>query len=132
MFRSIKFFFWNRQSPILYFVTKNFRQYCFWIFSVLKIYFSRTPSPAGHSLKSRPETRDLGPWDLGPWDPETRDPETQDFVTLRHGTLTPRTLELGPGDTGPWNWVPGTWDLRPWDPESWDKDPENWTCDTDS
>ena len=49
-----------------------------------------------HSLKSGPETRDLGPRDLRPQDPETWDPETREPDAQDSGTLTSRTLEIDP------------------------------------
>ena len=50
-----------------------------------------------HSLKSGPETRDLGPWDLRPG--------TLRPWIIRPGTLRPEIL--GPGTLWPW-------DVRPW------------------
>ena len=74
----------------------------------------------GHSLKSRPETRDPRPGTLRP--------ETQDPGTLRPKTLGPGTLRLG--TLRQWNWDLGlgTCDHGTWDPDT--RDPGNRTLES--
>ena len=69
------------------------------------------------SLKSRPETWDLGPWNLRPrtpglWDSGPWDPETWDSGTLQHGTKDPGTRSLGLGNCNPETQNPESKTLR--------------------
>ena len=71
-----------------------------------------------HSLKSGPETRDLGPWDPRTWDLRLWDPGPCDPGTWNRGALELGPWDLGLATLGHRMLTPGTLEMGPWHPET--------------